>query len=281
MTIRCLANVLASMMLLCAPALPAARQVHELPAMKGHWVSREGRDYSLRQAVLHPMGAAAGKRVSVTLVDVVDGTGEWDRPLAARLPPIDMAVPPSIRTQLHWFYGGVVGWMPVPSGWRLQYAARGADGNTGYLFVAPAGAASGWLTYGIIPACLSCLLETADGLLPGAYEQEVANGYVHGPGPLPLRPVPDRLAHPDDCTALLRYRTGRLTVRAAVLSSEPLAKPEGSLSEADVYVALPARQDGIAEAIVGNFRRRFAACHAPDGWPDQESGVAPAVQLHQ
>jgi len=252
---------------MCVPALHAAGQVHELPTMKGLWVSREGRDYSLRQAVLHPAGTVAGKGMPVTLIDVLDGTGEWDRPRAVRLPPVDGAVSASARERLHWFYGDVVGWMPVPAGWRLQYVAIGADGNTGYIFVAPAGAASGWLSYGVIPACRGCLLSAVDGLFPGAYEQEVANGYVHGAGPLPLKPVPDMQAHPDDCTALLRYRTGRLTVRAAVLSSEPLAKSEGDLSEADVYVALPARQGGLAEAIVEGFRHRFAACHAPDGWP--------------
>jgi len=269
MMARRLATAAAALAWLCAPALCAGEQVHALPTTQTvqAWPpSREGRDYSLRQRVVHPASDASGKGAPVTLIDVWTGVGEWARPDAGRLPANDMAIPEKARTQLQWFYGDVVGWMPVPSGWRLQNASMGADGNTSYTFVAPRGAASGRLSYGVIPACLSCLLGAAEGLLPGAYEQEVANGYVHGAGPLPPRPEPDVLAHPDECTALLRYRSGSLVAWAAVLSSQPIATPKGDLSEADVFVALPADQAALAEAIIGNFRHRFAACHAPGGW---------------
>lgn len=256
---------------LCATAAQAAGQtaVHELPTtqvvQQGRFVSREGRDYALRQLVVRPGGA--GHRLPATLIDLLTGTGDWARPDAARLPALATTIPAVVQARLHWFYGGVVGWMPVPAGWRLQEAVIGVDGNTGYTFVAPAGAASGWLSYGVTPACLACVLGDAEGLLPGAHRQEVAHGYAHGVGPLPLRPVPDVLAHPDVCTALLRYRSGALVVRAAELSSLPLAAPEGDLSEAGVYLALPAAQGALAEAIIGDFRHRFVACHAPDGWP--------------
>jgi hypothetical protein len=272
MMVRWLAGATALAAWFCTPALHAGgqEQVRKLPVtqevQQKRFVSQEGKDYVLRQRVVRT-DAVSGEKMSVTLIDVLTGAGDWDRPDAARLPPVDMVVPASVRRRLYWFYDGVIGWMPVPSGWRLQYAASGADGNTSYTFVAPGGAVSGWLAYGVIPACLSCLLGAADGLLPGAYEQEVANGYVHGVGPLPLQPVPDVLEHPDECTALLRYRADPLIARAAVLSSQPLARPKGDLSEADVFVALPAEQATLAEAIIGNFRHHFAACHAPGGWP--------------
>lgn len=272
MTIRWLVGAVVLAAGLCATALRAGEpaQVHELPTTRalqqGRLVSRESKDHALHQLDLRPADTAAGKGTSVTLIDVLTGTGDWARLDAVHLPALDATVPAAARAQLHWFYGGMVGWMPVPAGWRLREAVIGADGNTGYTFVAPAGAASGWLSYGITPACLSCVLGQVEGLLPGAYRQEAAHGHAHGAGPLSLRPVPDALAHPDACTALLRYRSGALVVRAAVLSSQPLVQPKGDLSAADVYVALPAAQAALAAAIIGDFRHRFVACHAPDGW---------------
>lgn len=229
--------------------------------------SVEGRDYSLRDIAMDHANAHLTGGIPVTLIDVFTGTGDWARPDLAHLPAYKATMPTRLRGQFRLFYGQVVGWMLVPAGWRVQFAAIGADGNTGYTFVAPTGAGSGWLDYGVTPACRSCLLANADGLLPGAWDQLVAQGYVHGAMPWHPAPVPDRLDHPDECTALLRYGSGTLSVHAAVLSSVPMDSKRGDLSLAEVYAALPSFRAASAEAIVDSFRRAYPACHAPNGWP--------------
>lgn len=250
------------------PGTYAAADARTLPGAPQS-SSVEGRDYLLRDVALDPANTRLTGGIPVTLIDVFTGTGDWAKPDLARLPAYKANLPTKLRGRFRLFYGQVVGWMLVPAGWRVQFAAIGADGNTGYTFVAPTGAGSGWLAYGMTPACRSCLLSHADGLLPGAWHQLVAQGYVHGKTPWHPMPEPDSLDHPDDCTALLRYRSGELSVHAAVLSSEPMAAlntAQVDLSLAEVYAALPSSKAAIAEDIVARFRRTFPACRSPNGW---------------
>jgi len=198
---------------------------------------------------------------TVTLVDVLTGTDDWSRPDPAHLRTDKARLAPALRGQFQRFYGGVVGWMLVPAGWHLQFVAIGADGNSSYTFVAPQGAVAGWLDYGVTPACVSCLLGSADGLLPGAWEQEVAIGYVHGSKPWRPVPTPSRFDHPNACTALLRYRSGGLTVFSAMLSSTPMDEANrGNTSLAEVYAALPSSKAALAQAIVASLQHNYPAC---------------------
>jgi hypothetical protein len=245
---------------LLIPALRATDGVRELPSAP-ETQSALGSDYSLHTA------SFAGS--SVTLIDVHSGEGDWLRSDPAKLPAFPASTPPSLKGQLQWFYGGVAGWMPVPTGWRVQQASVGADGGTVYTFVAPEGAASGWVSYTVVPACVGCLLQEAEGLLPGAEEHlaELSDAPVANPGQ--TNPALSWQSHPDDCTALFRYRSGNLQVHAAVLSSEPIAvldNQKGDLSLADIYAALPASKAMLAEFMVTSFRQTFLACHAPGGW---------------
>lgn len=237
----------------------AAAGVRELPTTP-EMQSAAGADYALRTV---PFGG-----VTVTLIDVHSGMGDWTRPNVADLSPLPSSTPPG-KDAVQWFYGGVAAWMAVPAGWRLQQASIGADANARYTFVAPAGASSGWVTYAVIPACEECLLQEAEGLLPGAGEQLASR---HDASPILLgqtNPVMSWQSRPDDCTALFRYRSGGLTVHAAVLSSVPMASLEtgkGALALAEAYAALPAAKSALADFMVNNFSQTFAACRSPGGW---------------
>lgn len=243
-------------------ALPAqaAEGVRELPSTPDIQ-SAAGVDYTLRTV---PFGG-----VSVTLIDVHSGTGDWTKPDITKLPALPSGAPSSSKDAVQWFYGSVAGWMAVPQGWRVQLAAIGADANARYTFVAPEGASSGWVTYAVIPACEECLLRDAEGLLPEAGEQL---GSRHDAPPILLgqtNPVMNWQSRPDDCTALFRYRVGGLTVHAAVLSSVPIASMgtgKGELSLAETYAALPVSKAALADAMISGFRQAFPACRSPLGW---------------
>lgn len=239
-------------------AAAGVRELSGTPEMR----SAAGTDYALRTV---PFGG-----LTVTLIDVHSGAGDWTRPDPAKLPALPSAssLP---KDAVQWFYGGVAGWMAVPQGWRVQYATIGVDANAHYTFAAPEGASSGWVSYTVIPACEECLLQEAEGLLPGAGEQL---GSRHDAPPILLgqtNPVMSWQSRPDDCTALFRYRTGGLTVHAAVLSSVPvaaLATGKGALALAEAYVALPSAKSALADFMVNQFSQAFAACRSPDGWKD-------------
>lgn len=237
----------------------AGEGVRELPSTP-ELQSAPGTDYTVRTAPF------AG--LTVTLIDVHSGAGDWTRPELAKLPALPSPAP-SAKDAVQWFYAGVAGWMAVPAGWRVQRAAIGADANARYTFVAPEGAESGWVTYAVIPACEECLLQEAEGLLPGAGEQLAAR---HDAPPINLgqtNPVMSWQSRPDDCTALFRYRSAGLTVHAAILSSVSVSVSDagkGALALADVYAALPAAKSTLAEYLVGSFRQAFPACQSPQGW---------------
>ncbi|WP_114240268.1 DUF4850 domain-containing protein [Dyella sp. C9] len=255
----------AAAVVLCMATLSAAHAaagVRELPTAP-QAVSTAGTDYALH--------AATVGGVTVTLIDVHSAVGDWARIDAAHVPPLPGDAPVPSKDPPQWFYGNGVGWMAVPAGWRVQQASIGADGNTVYTYAAPEGVSAGWLSYAVIPACQGCLLDEAAGLLPEAGEHLAS---ITNEAP-PIRlgqtnPVMSWQSHPDECTALFRYRTGGLTVRAAVLSSVSIAaidSGKGDLSLAQVYAALPERQAHLAEQLVGRFQQVFPACHAPNGWP--------------
>lgn len=242
-------------------ALHAASDVRELPASPESR-SAAGTDYALRTT------SWAG--ATVTLIDVHSDGGDWLKVDAAKLPALPMQAPESSRDSVQWFYGTVAGWMAVPTGWRVQHAAVGVDGNAHYVFTASEGASGGWVGYDVFPACEECLLQAAEALLPNAGERL---GARNDAPPISLgqtNPVMSWQSRPDDCTALFRYRANGLTVHAAVLSSVPIAATsdaqKGALALADVYAALPAAKSATAEFLLSSFGQDFPACRAPNGW---------------
>ncbi|WP_199099245.1 DUF4850 domain-containing protein [Dyella sp. ASV21] len=251
----------AGLLAVCVPLLHAETGVRELPSTP-ELTSALGKDYALRTA---QVGAH-----TVTLIDVNSGLGDWLRPDSAKLPTLPLDAPAALHDRVQWFYGNTVGWMPVPAGWHVQRAAIGVDGGAVYTFAAAAGASSGWLSYTVVPACLGCMLEVANGLLPGAGEHlaDVSGGAAANLGQ--TNPVMSWQSRPDDCTALFRYRAAGLTVQAAVLSSIPvnaLDSPKGDLAVAAVYAALPGGKPDLSAFVIDSFRQAFPACHSPQGWP--------------
>lgn len=253
--------IIAMLWLLCLPASQATTGVRELrstPDMR----SAPDTDYALHAATI------AG--APVTLIDVHAGGGDWVRSDPTTLPPLPGDAAGAGKTSLQWFYGAVAGWMPVPVGWRLQRAEIGMDGGTVYTYASPDGASAGWITYTVIPACLGCMLEETNGLLPGASERLAALTGSPESNLGQTNPVMSWQSRPDECTALFRYRFGGLTVHAAVLSSVPipaLDSRKGDFAVADVYAALPASKSAAADYLLGHFRQAFPACHSPNGWP--------------
>ncbi len=245
---------------LCLPALHATTGVRELPSAPQER-SAAGTDYNLHTVT------ASGQ--TVTVIDVRTATGDWLRPDAAHLSASLPDAPAALQAQLQWFYGSTAGWMAVPAGWRVQRATIGADGGTVYTFAAPDGTHTGWLTYTVIPACVGCILDEANGLLPGAGEHLAARSGNPESNLGQTNPVMNWQSHQDDCTALFRYRSGGLTVHAAVLGSAPITvldTQKGELSLAEVYAALPASKGSLADFLIGHFQQAFPACHAPNGW---------------
>lgn len=243
------------------PSLHAAVGVRELPTTPDA-VSAAGKDYALRNLHLGDQ--------DVTLIDVNSGLGDWTRPDATKLPALPDDLPATMHGRLQWFYGDTVGWMPVPTGWHVQRAVIGLDGGTEYTFAAPSGAAAGWLSYAVDPACVGCMLETANGLLPGAGEHLAALSGGSAANLGQTNPVMSWQSRPDDCTVLFRYRAAGLGVSAAVVSSVPVSaldSQQGSLAVATVYAAIPAAKPNLADYVLGRFRQTFAACRSPQGWP--------------
>jgi len=250
--------------MLCSPclsALHATTGVRELRSTPDRHSAPDA-DY-----VLH---ATSYGGASVTLIDVHAGAGDWLRADPAKLPPFPGDAPVAGKSPWQWFYGAIAGWMPVPAGWRLQRAEVGMDGGTVYTYASPDGASAGWITFTVIPACVGCMLDETNGLLPGAGERlatltgspESSLGQTH--------PLMSWQSRPDECTALFRYRSDGLTVHAAVLSSVPIAalgSQKGDLAVADVYAALPAGKSGAADYLLEHFRQAFPACRSPNGWP--------------
>lgn len=246
---------------LCLTALHAATGVRELRSTPERRSAPDA-DYALHTT---PYGGA-----SVTLIDVHAGGGDWLRTDPAKLPPFPADAPVVGKSPLQWFYGVVAGWMPVPAGWRLQRAEIGMDGGTVYTYASPDGAAAGWITYTVIPACVGCMLDETNGLLPGAGERLARLSGSPESNLGQTNPVMSWQSRPDDCTALFRYRSGGLTVHAAVLSSVPISaldSQKGDLAVADVYAALPTGKSGAVDYLLGHFRQAFPACHSPNGWP--------------
>lgn len=258
MRIRFCNIVVMALLSMLGTSVRAGEDVRELPAAP-EMRSAAGADYVLRTVPF------AG--TTVTMIDVHSGAGDWTRPEASKLPALP--APPSGKDTVQWFYGGVAGWMAVPTGWHVQRATIGVDATARYTFVAADGAAAGWVAYAVIPACEECMLQAAEALLPGAGEQLAARHDASSINLGQTNPVISWQSRPDDCSLLFRYRKDGLSVHAAVLSSVSIATWDSSkttLALADVYAALPAAKAALADYLVDSFRQAYPACRSPQGW---------------
>jgi hypothetical protein len=220
-----------------------------------------GVEYRLRDFKALDGAKRAVTDVPATLLDVMNGLGEWEAPRPEEAPAFTVPIPAALRSQIALFYSNVGGWMIVPRGWVVHSAGVGVNGNSGFTFVAPTGAKDGWMGHRTAPACMGCMYSEADGIIPGAHQgwvdlmtKGVADSKVptsQGPESL-LVPTPDAITHPDACTAILRYRVpSSPPVHAFVYLGHPGA---ADLIMSKLQVALPDTKSTLADFIIGIFQ---------------------------
>ena len=241
-----------------ATALHAEPQQRALTEPPSRYVSRQGEDFRLVPA--HPRDGA-GRAVAglpASLIEVKDQEGEWETLRDADTLPFTVSLPDDIRRRTQLFYASATGWLVVPRGWKPLRTAVGVDGNTVFSFVAPQGAAAGWLTWTFYPACLGCIYEAAQGLFPGAHKQLDALMETHTPEP-DVEPKPDLLEHVDRCTVRLAYRLpAPPAVRSIVVFDQ-----SGDPFYREFSVALPSSQSTLADFLLASFQDAHGGCGKP------------------
>ncbi|WP_266158476.1 DUF4850 domain-containing protein [Dyella silvatica] len=234
----------------------AADHVHQLAGAPSRYSSTEGRDYRL--TAIHPKDASGQLLTDIPSwrIDLNDAEGDWEEP-NANLPALQPAIPAALRNQIALVHTNAVGWIIIPRGWRVQRAIVGEDGNAIFNFIAPTGAADGWLTLEEIPACLGCMYRAAEGIFPDAHKQ--LDGLLGTSTPKPtLSPQPDSLSHPDRCTARLTYQPSKSpTVQAVMVLDQ-----QGDPSLAAMYAALPASQTALTQFLITRYRSTQPSCAA-------------------
>ncbi|MFC5742464.1 DUF4850 domain-containing protein [Dyella tabacisoli] len=233
----------------------AAENIHQLAGAPSRFSSVEGRDYRLVAA--HPKDASGQVLTDIPAwrIDVRDSEGEWEENSDAKLPAWQPSIPAALRPHITLMHANAVGWIIVPRGWRVQRAVVGDDGNAIFNFIAPAGAATGWLTLEEIPACMGCMYSAADGILPDAHKLHDALMETSTPKPT-LSPKPDSLSYPNRCTARLAYRPAQSPAVQAVLMLDQRSDPNFSA----IYAALPGDQVALTNFILATHRTAHTDC---------------------
>jgi hypothetical protein len=229
---------------------------HQLPTTKSvlNWHPPVAFKFNVQQATANDLAGQPTGGIPAWQIDVLTGTGDWDRGLPTPPPEFVMKSTTSQRSRIALFKGSSFGgWLAVPRGWRVQVATEGVDGSGGITFVAPGGARQGWMTYGVIPACVGCILGAADGLFPDAHRRYDAFLGTHTP-PETLSPKPDSLTHPDQCTVLITYRSGGLMVEGIYFWLPPLSGGPDPYST-ELSVALPAKDASLQDYLITAFER--------------------------
>jgi hypothetical protein len=235
------------------PAM-AADNIHHLAGAPSQFSSSEGRDYRL--AAVHPKDASGHVLADIPSwrIDLHDGEGDWEEP-NTELPALQPEIPVALRSQVSLVHANAVGWIVIPRGWRVQRAVVGVDGNAIFNFVAPTGAADGWLTLEEIPACLGCMFGAADGIFPDVHKQLDALMETSTPKPT-LSPKPDVLSRPDRCTARLAYQPPKSPAVQAVI----VLDQHGDPSLGALYAALPVSQAALSQFMLARFRSTQPTC---------------------
>lgn len=241
------------------PANPPDQQssAHLLPSPPKGSDSMLGKDYALRDFhAVDEQGKPAD--VKAALMDVATGAGDWDKPNAADVPPLERGLIDKAHGQLQFFYTSL-GWIPVPLGWKVQSAGEGADGSASYVFVAPKGSQDGWIGTGGDGGCEGCMYSDADGLIPAAHKGMAdIMGLEDASVPAVVKPTPNILNRPDNCTVLFSYTqpaSPKIWGLVYLQMSDGVAQEEHSL-----YVALPDADAGFITLIDTYFQHHLPKC---------------------
>ena len=247
--------------LLLIAALSPAHAEPQQRALTGppsHYVSRQGEDFRLVPA--HPRDSAgrALTGVPAARIELKDEEGDWAATRDADIPPFTAPLADDIRPQVQLFYADATGWLVVPRGWKPQRTAVGMDGNTVFSFTAPEGAAAGWMSWTLYPACLGCIYEAAQGLFPGAHRQLDALMETRTPDPA-LEPRPDTLERIDRCTVRFAYKLpASPPVRAMAVfdqTTDPFYR--------EFAIALPDARSTLAAFLLASFQSAHGGCGKP------------------
>lgn len=222
------------------------------------YISVQGKDYRLAPA--HPRDAAGKSLADIhaTRIEVRDSEGEWETVTDAELPALTLATPPDLRDKLDWFYASATGWLAVPRGWKPLRTAVGVDGNTIFSFVAPEGAEAGWMSWELLPACLGCIYQAAQGVFPGAHKQLDALMETSTPEPV-LDPKPDQLQRLDRCTARLAYQLPKSPPVRSLLVLDQTGDP----FYRELALAMPAASTPVADFLLAAFKDAHGGCGKP------------------
>jgi hypothetical protein len=230
--------------------------VHQLPTTESviNWHPSVEFKFKVRPATAQDLVGESANSIPVWQIEVLTGTGDWDKGSPTAPPEFVLKSAAALRDQVALFKGSAFdGWLAIPRNWRVQYAAEGADGSGGVTFVAPGGARRGWIAYGVIPACVGCILGSADGLFPDAHRLYDAFLGTITP-PETLSPKPDSLTFPDRCTALITYRSAGLVVESINFWLPPLPGGPDPYSTG-IFVALPAKDAVLQDYLITAFER--------------------------
>ncbi|WNL46608.1 DUF4850 domain-containing protein [Dyella sp. BiH032] len=236
----------------------AEPQQRTLTGPPSHYLSTQGEDFRLVPA--HPRDGAGRPitRLPATRIELKDEEGEWEQVRDADIPPFALPLADEVRPQLQLFYASATGWMVVPRGWKPRRTAVGVDGNTIFSFVAPDGAAAGWMSWTLYPACLGCIYEAAQGLFPGAHKALDELMETRTPEPS-LEPRPDTLERLDRCTVRLAYRLpASPPVRAMAVFDQT-----GDPFYRELAVGVPESRSALAASLLASFQSAHGGCGKP------------------
>lgn len=247
---------------LALPWLPAVASepavhwptVHQLPTTESvaNWHPPAAFKFKVRRATAADLAGRSTDGIPAWQIEVLTGTGDWDRGSPTPPPEFVLRSAADVRDRIALFKGSIFdGWLTVPRGWRVQDASEGVDGSGGVTFVASGGVRDGWIAYGVIPACVGCILGDADGLFPDAHRRWDAFLGTRTPTET-LSPKPDSLTYPDRCTALVTYRSGGLVVESIQFWLPPLPGGPDPYSTG-MTVALPADETVLRDYLVTAF----------------------------
>lgn len=209
------------------------------------------KDFHVLPATSRDLAGRSTHGIPAMVVTVLDGTGGWDGPSSMPPPAFLLKSSATIRSKVALFQveaGSGGGWIVVPRGWRVVSAGAGAQGSWGTTLVAPDGPSHGWILIGGSGPGATEVFSAAEGYFPGAYRLE--NEII--PGTLThdsiLSPEPHTLMHPDQCTALVSYKSGGLAVK----SIKQFGGDDGITS---FSVALPASEATLQSFLFHAYRK--------------------------
>ncbi len=239
--------------------------VHVLPAppvnLKPMPCSKECR---IEPYIAHDSSGHA-LNIPARIVGLFTGALFWDSPNPSKVPAFTLAVPQNLRDRIAIYYAKPVGWMVVPRGWILATAGEGADGGTGFEFIAPRTSSApktgqlGWMLVGLVPACVGCMYDEADGIIPGAHEAMIKLFPNLPEEPPRLVPKPEFIEYPDPCTATFRYSLPQSPPVQALVYFGPYQE-EGDMFETNIYIAMPDSKSNLVDFIIKNFSKIARNC---------------------